>query len=117
MFDGFPSEEVSFARGAIPPGQTPKNLQGPPVAPAQTHKFRILSEASHGVFKGGRECVSIPRIFQFRQRSLALFSTLNPAHFESCTGTPMLMNGSMYRRYDQSDDVWGTRAVAEPKSS
>ena len=54
-FDGFPSEEVYFARGAIPPEQIPENLQGPRVAPPQTHKFRMLSEAPHGVFKGGRE--------------------------------------------------------------
>jgi oxalate decarboxylase len=53
--DGFPSEEVYFARGAIPPEQTPENLQGPRVSPPQTHKFRMLSEAPHGVFKGGRE--------------------------------------------------------------
>jgi oxalate decarboxylase len=54
-FDGFPSEEVYFARGPIPPEQTPENLQGPRVAPPQTHKFRMLAEAPHGVFDGGRE--------------------------------------------------------------
>ena len=54
-FDGFPSKEVYFARGAIPPEKIPENLQGPRVAPPQTHKFRMLSEAPHGVFKGGRE--------------------------------------------------------------
>jgi len=53
--DGFPSEEVYFARGVIPPEQIPENLQGPRVAPPQTHKFWMLSEAPHGVFKGGRE--------------------------------------------------------------
>ena len=54
-FDSFPSTEVYFARGAIPPEQTPLNLQGPRVSPPQTHKFRMLSEAPHGVFRGGRE--------------------------------------------------------------
>jgi oxalate decarboxylase len=54
-FDGLPGEEVYFARGAIPPEQIPENLQGARVAPPQTHKFRMLSEAPHGVFKGGRE--------------------------------------------------------------
>jgi len=34
-------------------GAIPENLQGPRVAPPQTHKFRMLSEAPHGVFKGG----------------------------------------------------------------
>jgi oxalate decarboxylase len=54
-FDRFPKEEVYFARGAIPPDQTPENLQGPRVSPLQTHKFRMLTDAPHGVFKGGRE--------------------------------------------------------------
>ena len=54
-FDDFPKEEVYFARGAIPAEQIPENLQGPRVSPPQTHKFRMLSEAPHGVFKGGRE--------------------------------------------------------------
>jgi oxalate decarboxylase len=54
-FEGFPGEEVYFARGAVPPEQIAQNLQGPRVAPPQTHKFRMLSEAPHGVFKGGRE--------------------------------------------------------------
>jgi oxalate decarboxylase len=43
-FDGFPSEEVYFARGAIPQEQIPENLQGPRVAPPQTHRFRMLFE-------------------------------------------------------------------------
>src|SRR5437588_3394488 len=55
VFDGFPKEEVYFARGAIPPEQIPENLQGPRDAPPQTHKFRMLAEPPHGVFKGGRE--------------------------------------------------------------
>jgi oxalate decarboxylase len=54
-FDRFPKGEVYFARGAIPPDQIPENLQGPRVSPPETHKFRMLAEAPHGVFKGGRE--------------------------------------------------------------
>ena len=54
-FDGFPKEEVYFARGAVPPESIPQNLQGQRLAPPQTHKFRMLSEAPHGVFNGGRE--------------------------------------------------------------
>jgi oxalate decarboxylase len=53
--DGFPSEEVYFARGAIPPEKIPENVQGPRTSPPQTHMFRMLSQAPHGVFKGGRE--------------------------------------------------------------
>src|SRR5438876_11926059 len=54
-FQGFPKEEVYFARGAIPPEQIPENLQGPRVSPPETHKFRMLAGAPHAVFKGGRE--------------------------------------------------------------
>src|SRR5436190_12435082 len=54
-FDGFPKEEVYFARGAIPPERMPENLQGPSVSPPETHKFRMLADAPHGVFNGGRE--------------------------------------------------------------
>jgi oxalate decarboxylase len=55
VFDGFPKQEVYFARGAIPPDQTPENLQGPRFSPPHTHKFRMLAEAPHAIFKGGRE--------------------------------------------------------------
>ena len=54
-FDDFPKDEVYFARGAVPPDQIPENLQGPRVSPPETHKFRMLSDAPHGVFEGGRE--------------------------------------------------------------
>jgi oxalate decarboxylase len=54
-FDDFPKEEVYFARGAIPLDQIPENLQGPRISPPETHKFRMLAEAPHGVFEGGRE--------------------------------------------------------------
>ena len=54
-FDGFPKEEVYFARGSIPPEPIPENLQGPRVSPPETHKFRMLAGAPHAIFKGGRE--------------------------------------------------------------
>jgi oxalate decarboxylase len=38
-FDAFLSEEVYFGRGAIPPEQTPENLQGPRVSPPQIRAF------------------------------------------------------------------------------
>jgi oxalate decarboxylase len=55
IFTGFPKGEVYFARGALPPEPIPENLQGPRPAPPATHKFQMLAEAPHGVFKGGRE--------------------------------------------------------------
>jgi oxalate decarboxylase len=53
-FDGFPKEEVYFARGAIPPEPTAENLQGPRISPPETHKFRMFAGAPYAVFKGGR---------------------------------------------------------------
>ncbi len=53
-FDGFPKEEVYFARGKAPPEQPAKPLQGWKLPP-QTHKYRMLAQPPHAVFKGGRE--------------------------------------------------------------
>jgi oxalate decarboxylase len=53
-FDGFPKEEVYFARGAVPPEKTPPNLEQERTPP-ETHKFRMLAQEPHSVHKGGRE--------------------------------------------------------------
>ncbi|HTT92910.1 MAG TPA: cupin domain-containing protein [Acidimicrobiales bacterium] len=53
-FDGFPKEEVYFARGAVPPQKAPVPLQGRKLPP-QTHKFELLEQEPHALFKGGRE--------------------------------------------------------------
>src|SRR5215472_1738380 len=53
-FDSFPKTEVYFARGAIPPAQPAAPLQGLNLPP-QTHKYRLLAQEPHGVYKGGRE--------------------------------------------------------------
>ncbi|MGD9646990.1 MAG: cupin domain-containing protein [Pirellulales bacterium] len=53
-FDGFPKEEVYFARGQVPPTEPAKPLQGW-VLPPQSHKYRLLSQPPHRVFGGGRE--------------------------------------------------------------
>jgi oxalate decarboxylase len=53
-FDTFPKQEVYFARGAIPPEQPSAPLQGWKL-PAQTHKYRLLSQAPHATYRGGRE--------------------------------------------------------------
>ncbi len=54
-FDGFPKEEVYFARGPVAPAATPPNLQGPMKSPPETHKFRMLAQEPHSVHTGGRE--------------------------------------------------------------
>jgi oxalate decarboxylase len=54
-FDGFPNEEVYFARGPVPPMSTPANLQGSLKSPPETHKYRMLAQEPHSLHKGGRE--------------------------------------------------------------
>ncbi len=53
-FASFPKEEVYFAHGPIPSAAQQPNLQGRE-EPPQTHKFRMLAEPPHSVYKGGRE--------------------------------------------------------------
>jgi oxalate decarboxylase len=53
-FDGFPKDEVYFARGAVPPETQPIPLQGRRLPP-QTHKFELLEQSPHALYKGGRE--------------------------------------------------------------
>ncbi|WP_010582000.1 cupin domain-containing protein [Schlesneria paludicola] len=53
-FNGFPKEEVYFARGAVPPEKPATPLQGLKLPP-QTHKYELLEQAPHAEFKGGRE--------------------------------------------------------------
>jgi oxalate decarboxylase len=53
-FDAFPKQEVYFARGAIPPEQPAAPLQGRKLPP-QTHKYRLLAQVPHAVYRGGRE--------------------------------------------------------------
>jgi oxalate decarboxylase len=53
-FDSFPKEEVYFAKGSIPPAQETTPLEGWKLPP-ESHKYRLLAQPPHGVFKGGRE--------------------------------------------------------------
>ncbi len=53
-FDGFPKQEVSIARGPVPPTSIPANLQGSLKTP-ETHKYRVLAQEPHSLHKGGRE--------------------------------------------------------------
>src|SRR5437016_12561190 len=53
-FDGFPTKEVYFTRGALPPEKAATPLQGVRLPP-ETHRYQFLTEDPHRVFKGGRE--------------------------------------------------------------
>src|SRR5437762_7239484 len=70
-FDGFPKEEVYFARGLIPPETIPENLQGPRISPPEAHNFECLQVRRTQFSKEAANGVSIPRDFQFRQPSPA----------------------------------------------
>lgn len=52
-FDGFPKEEVYFARGTPPPLKAAEPLGGPN-PPARTHKYRLLADQPRVNNKGGR---------------------------------------------------------------
>jgi oxalate decarboxylase len=53
-FEGFPKEEVYFARGNKPPETPAVPLQGWK-PPALTHKYELLKRPPHHTFRGGRE--------------------------------------------------------------
>ena len=53
-FEGFPTEEAYFVRGAIPPDNaTP--IQGALNTAPETHKYRLLAQEPHSTHKFGRE--------------------------------------------------------------
>jgi oxalate decarboxylase len=54
-FEGFPKEEVYFARGPIPSETIQPNHQGPLTLPPDTHRYRMLAQEPHSIHKGGRE--------------------------------------------------------------
>jgi oxalate decarboxylase len=52
--DGFPTKEVYFAQGAVPPEKQSTPLQGWRQVPA-THKFKLLEQQPHRIYEGGKE--------------------------------------------------------------
>jgi oxalate decarboxylase len=53
-FDGFPTKEVYFAKGAVPPEPAAAPLAGLRVPP-ETHKYRLMAQPPHATFPGGKE--------------------------------------------------------------
>jgi oxalate decarboxylase len=51
---GFPTKEVYFAQGAVAPAKQSTPLQGWKQSPV-THKFKLLGQQPHRIYKGGRE--------------------------------------------------------------
>ena len=54
-FDGFPKDEVYFARGAVPPEKQAIPLQGLEAAAADAQVSNSSNKTPHAVYKGGRE--------------------------------------------------------------
>ena len=54
-FEGFPKNEVYFARGPIPSEAIPPNHQESLTSPPDTHRYRMLAQEPHSIHKGGRE--------------------------------------------------------------
>ncbi len=61
-FDGFPTQEVYFARGAEPPAAPAPPLAGVRMPP-ETHRFRLTSQAPTRTFRGGRAWLADSRRF------------------------------------------------------
>jgi oxalate decarboxylase len=51
---GFPTKEVYFAQGAVPPEKQSMPLQGWRQSPV-THKFKLLEQQPHRIYEGGKE--------------------------------------------------------------
>jgi oxalate decarboxylase len=54
-FDKFPTKEVYFARGPVPPNEIQAEHRKVLDPPPNTHKFRMLAEKPHSLQTGGRE--------------------------------------------------------------
>ncbi|MEZ5862606.1 MAG: cupin domain-containing protein [Geminicoccaceae bacterium] len=51
----FPTKEVYFTHGPVPPAEPALPLQGALRAPPESHRFRLMAQEPHSVHKGGRE--------------------------------------------------------------
>ncbi len=76
-FDGFPKEEVYFARGALPPKEPAVPLQGLKLPPL-THKYRLLAQTPHRIYKGGREWRVDSKTFPISKTVTGVILDLDP---------------------------------------
>jgi len=76
-FDGFPKEEVYFARGAIPPKEPTRPLQGWKLPPL-THKYQLLEQPPHQTYEGGREWRVDSTTFPISKTVAGLIVDLDP---------------------------------------
>jgi oxalate decarboxylase len=76
-FEGFPTDEVYFARGKVPPAEPATPLQGWKLPP-QTHRHRLLSQQPHRVFNGGREWRADSTQFEISKTITGVVLDLDP---------------------------------------
>jgi len=76
-FDGFPEEEVYFARGAVPPKERSSPLQGWKLPPL-THKHQLLEQPPHHTYEGGREWRVDSTTFPISKTVTGLILDLDP---------------------------------------
>lgn len=79
-FDGFPKDEVYFARGARAPEKPTTPLQGWKLPPL-THKYSLLSQPPHRTFKGGREWRVDSSMFPISKTVTGVVLELEPGGF------------------------------------
>ncbi|WP_165071057.1 cupin domain-containing protein [Paludisphaera rhizosphaerae] len=76
-FDGFPKEEVYFARGPKPPETPQKPIEGW-VQPPLTHKYELLKRPPHRTFNGGREWRVDSKAFPISKTVTGVILDLDP---------------------------------------
>ena len=106
-FDGFPKDEVYFARGAVPPEKPTTPLQGWKLPPL-THKYQLLAQPPHAVFKGGREWRVDSTRFPISKTVTGVILDLDPGACASCTGTRRPTNGSTSSKDNISVTMFGS---------
>jgi oxalate decarboxylase len=79
-FNGIPAEEVYFASGAIPPEGQSVPLQGWK-KPQLTHKYEMMKQPPHRVFKGGREWTVDSTTFPISTTVTGVILELEPGGF------------------------------------
>jgi oxalate decarboxylase len=80
-FEGFPTDEVYFARGPVPAATAAPSLHGPERTPALTHKFRMLAQEPHSIHRGGREWRVGAEQFPISQTVTGVILDLEPGGF------------------------------------
>src|SRR6202030_1919230 len=76
-FDGFPTREVYFARGAQPPAVPATPRQGVRLPP-ESHRFRLTSQDPTGTFRGGRAWQADSRRFPISKTITGMVFEIDP---------------------------------------